>query len=147
MVSMIVTMDDEGGISRDGHIPWSFQNIRSSRNLFERIVPKKSIVLMKRGNFLSRIPGRTNVLVDDNALERLQDSWEKEGRIWVTGGLWAQLLRYCTFLYITHIEGNHSCDTFFPPEYKETFKPIYSSSYEHLKRSVWVQPASATPSS
>ena len=138
MVSMIVTMDEEGGISREGHVPWTFQEIRSSRNLFEQMT-SKSIILMGRNGFRI-IPGRTNVLIDDNAVERLHEYWNKEGRIWVTGGIsvYKQLLDHCTFLYITHIEGTHNCDTFFPPEYKDKFKQFYSSTYESLKRSVWV---------
>ena len=139
---IIVAVDDQGGIGKDGKLPW---RISSEMAYFKYVTTiatggKRNAVIMGRNtwesiprkyrpleNRLNIVLTRSSVFAQDNdvehfesldeALRRLEDDDEIED-IFVIGG--AQLYKEavahpnCEAIFLTVIKGIYDCDTFFP---------------------------------
>jgi len=152
--SIISALDTNRGIGKAGGLPW---RLKGDMAHFKQVTTNaspglKNAVIMGRTTWeslpmafkplpdrinvvLSRSPldlGQTSVLVAtslENALVTLQD--QPVDNVFVIGGgqVYAQAISYpqCTKLYLTEIEGDFGCDTFFP-EIPADFKRVSESA-------------------
>jgi len=130
MVSLVVAIDDQNGIGKNGTIPWNYPE---DLTFFRRITShmpdetRHPVVIMGRKTKESLpcfpLPGRENVVVskDGPDVREVIDTYrqrEDVGRITVMGG--GEIYKICIeenlcdYIYVTHIPGTHGCDTFFP---------------------------------
>lgn len=129
--SIIVAIDEKGGIGKNNTLPWHIQadmkhfkelttggTVIMGRNTWESI-PEKFRPLPNRLNIV--LTGNLNYLVPDGV--KLASSLDgalavSEGKTFVIGGakLFADAIKHpdCAELLITQIEGDFDCDTFFP---------------------------------
>ncbi len=148
-VSIIVAMDEKGGIGKNDRIPWHIK----ADLIRLRDTTKGHFVILGRSSYESMagyydksgkpMPAREYIVVTTNpdfkssrdntfaatsidaALKRAQKSGEKE--IFVIGGekIFKQFLPLASRLYLTRVKGSFDCDTFFP-DYLG-FKKVISS--------------------
>lgn len=130
-ISIFVAVDDKWGISRDGKIPWI---VPEDKRFFIQCV-KESSVVMGRKTF-EAIPrglcGKEVYVVTSKEIEyvntyksvyeALKAASENGRNVAVAGGsmiyeeVMSRFWKNCT-LYISKIEGDYSCDNFFPQRY------------------------------
>jgi dihydrofolate reductase len=162
IVSLILAMDEEGGIGRDNQIPWRlsadlrrFKQITMGhciimgRKTFEsihRALPgRTSIVITRQNNFQTP----TGVLCVDSlgdALQTAKSLGETEAFIIGGGEIFQQSLPLVDQIYLTRVHARVQADTFFsqikPDEWlvsEEYFLPAddkneYASTFTLLKR-------------
>jgi len=163
--SIIVAFDAEYGIGKNGRLPWAlpldlkhFKEITTGTSS----PSKKNAVIMGRKTWESLpekfrpLPGRVNLVLSqegrlvlpsgvlsaqslDDALKQLS-SPEIEN-IFVIGGaqIYAAAIEHpsCRRLIVTHVQGQHGCDAFFPPISRQFF-PI-SASEQHQEAGISFQ--------
>ncbi len=152
MFSTVVAVDSEYGIAKNGKIPWYF----SEDLKFFKELTVGHVIIMGRKTYESigkALPGRINIVisttnpkVDSNVLI-FNDLWDcvkhclseyKDKQLYVIGGSriynWFIENRLIGNEYITLINNNYSCDTFYPNEisiYKKNISDaIISELYE-----------------
>jgi len=140
--NIIVAMDKNRGIGLNNKLPWSFKEDMTYFKNLTKGAGNNAIVMGKNTyhSINKALPFRDNIVLSTS----LQDSPdqillcksieelislidEKEyDEVWIIGGsmIYTQFLympEYISKVYITQIEQNYSCDTFFPdlPEYYE----------------------------
>ena len=150
--SIVVAFDSEYGIGKNGGLAW---HLPADLKHFKEVTShlqnpsKQNAVIMGRKTWDSLperfrpLPGRFNVVLTtgtpnlpqgvlgcqslDEALAQMPSSIEN---VFVIGG--AQIYAYainhpaCEKLYVTHVQGNYSCDAFFPAISPQFF-PIAAS--------------------
>ena len=136
--SLIAAVDSKNGIGKGGKLPW---NLPSDLAYFSKVTrgAGNNAVLMGRTTWESiperhrPLPGRLNIVLTHDALYELPQAVlraaslsealdlaavHKVDEIFVIGGakLFAEAVEHqaCTRLYLTHLEGEFHCDTFFP---------------------------------
>ncbi len=146
--SIIAALDSKHGIGRGGKLPW---NLKGDLKHFQQVttaeyapgqlnvcimglatwksLPEQARPLPKRLNIVlsftpAEVPeGVINCQSLDEALA--QATQATQGEIFVIGGgsVYAQAVRHhaCTKLYLTEVEGEFECDTYFP-ELPQGFK-------------------------
>lgn len=144
---IVVAMDLNSGIGKDGHLPWDIPgDLRHFKDITSRphSVLKKNAVIMGRKTWealpdkFRPLPGRVNlvlthnkkfalppgVLMADNldmALMMLGSTKYRElvETVFVIGGaqIFQEAIKHprCRKIYLTQIESQFECDTFFPP--------------------------------
>ncbi|MCP8616089.1 dihydrofolate reductase [Salirhabdus salicampi] len=129
MISLIVAVDDENGIGKDGQLPWHLPNdlkyfkektvnhpIVMGRKTYESIgrpLPKReNIILTRNKDFKAE---GCKVIHNWEAVHQLSEQHPEE-EVFVIGGyhLFKDAIRFADKLYLTKIEGNFQADTFFP---------------------------------
>lgn len=132
---VIAAIDSEGGIGKNGTLPWS---IKSEMAYFKRItsIGKTSVCIMGRVTWESipekfrPLSDRLNIVVTsgeidvpgvvvarslDLALEACPDNSDP---IWIIGGakLYSEAVSdlRCRAVFLSRINKNYDCDTFFP---------------------------------
>ncbi|MBN2548338.1 MAG: dihydrofolate reductase [Anaerolineales bacterium] len=161
IISIIVAMDQAGGIGKGGKIPW---HLRADLQRFKRLTMGHHI-LMGRKTFTSigrPLPGRTNILItrqtnfaEDGcqtarslaqALAIAQAQGEEEAFVIGGGEIFTQALPMADRIYLTRVHVDAGCDVFFPPldlsEWAELFcsdqladeNNQYPFSYHYLVR-------------
>ena len=151
--SIIVALDSQNGIGKNGQLPWRLSlDLKHFKEITTAVADpaKKNALIMGRKTWESLpekfrpLPGRVNVVLSqkgglslpsgvlcfqslDEALSQLSSSIEN---IFVIGGaqVYAQAIGHplCQKLYVTHVQGEHGCDAFFPP-ISHQFLPISAS--------------------
>lgn len=139
-VRAIFAMDDEGGIGKNGTLPWP-HNSADLKWFKERT--NGHIVMMGRRtwedpNMPKPLPNRYNIVVSDGGLISsdtrpnmvIRRSGVKryldliDGDVWIIGG--AQLLKstiqYVDEIWLSRICGTYDCDTFIEAEGSSEFK-------------------------
>lgn len=154
--SIIVAFDSQYGIGKNGQLPWRLSSdLKRFKEITTTVVnpAKKNAVIMGRKTWESLptkfrpLPGRVNMVISreaalalpsgvlssqslDDALGQLL-SPEIEN-VFVVGGAQIYALSIdhplCQKLFVTHIKGDFSCDTFFPPISKQFF-PVSASEF------------------
>jgi len=133
-IKMIVAMDKNRGIGNKNTIPWKLsQDMKYFRNM--TIGQGNNAIVMGKNTFLSInrvLPKRTNYVLSnsltnvpnslilvktfDKLLLSLQD--HKYDDIWIIGGqrMYNDFIKHklATEIYITYIDAEYECDTFFP---------------------------------
>lgn len=131
MIRAIFACDSQGGISKNGVMPWP----RNQSDLQHfRSLTTGSVVVMGRNTWEavdmpSPLPKRTNIVVTTNQnynatgatvisqnIPEYLTSLSKSNTVFVIGGanLFTQLIDQIQVLHLTRISGNYDCDTFLP---------------------------------
>lgn len=132
MISIIVALDEKRGIGKEGKLPWHlsedlkrFKEITSGhtivmgRKTFDsigKVLPnRKNIVISSQ---LQNLDGKIKDLMFVSSLDEALD--KAKGDIFIIGGgqVFAESITRVDKLYLTKVEGDFNCDTFFP-EYLE----------------------------
>lgn len=128
MISIIAAIDEKRGIGKNNQLPWHipedlkrFKDITSGhtvimgRKTFESIgkplLNRKNIVITSQPqNSEKTVKDLMFVSSLDKALEKAK------GDVFIIGGgqVYEQAIQKADKLYLTQIEGDFSCDTFFP---------------------------------
>lgn len=151
--SLIVAVDQNMGIGKDGTLAW---NLPEDRKYFSKITTETASPELRNAVIMGRLtwesipakykplPGRINIVLSSNpdlelpddvllfgsldeALAALSTS-NKIDQIFVIGG--AKLYEEALFhldlerIYLTRIEADFDCDTFFPDQIPEDFEII-----------------------
>ncbi|MCC6758175.1 MAG: dihydrofolate reductase [Candidatus Omnitrophica bacterium] len=139
--SIVVAVDSKSGIGKAGGLPWHlpadmkhFKNI-TTHNLSQNVVvmgrktwdsipskfrplPQRLNVVISRQAGLALPQGVIHAKSFEHALELLEDAGSRAGETFVIGGgqIFQQAIAspLCQKLYLTRVEKDFSCDTFFP---------------------------------
>jgi dihydrofolate reductase len=129
IVSLIVAMDENGGISKDNHIPWY---IPSDLKRFKKITMGHYIIVGRKTyeTIGKPLPGRVMIIVTHqrdysavgcivvNSLNAaLQIAAEKqENEVFIIGGgeIFKQAIHLADKIYLTSVNTNIDADVFFP---------------------------------
>lgn len=119
--TIIAAVDEEGGIGKDGGIPWDYP---ADRKFFRDTTMGHTVVVgRKTFDSMPRLDGRTVICVSrrkplglcsvDGVLRAYENS---EYEVFIAGGaeIYAAFMPHVTRMLITRIPGKHGCDTFFP---------------------------------
>lgn len=131
-IAIVVAVDDKNGIGKDGKIPW--HDAKDMKHFYELTTSvkdptKQNAVIMgyrTRQSIGKELPGRVNIVLDrtmgqivtyECAVNLLMQRDDIE-TIFVIGGrsVYERALAdmKCTEMYMTRINGDFNCDTFFP---------------------------------
>ena len=125
--NLIVAVADNGAIGRGGQMPW---HLKADLQYFKRIT-LGCPVIMGRTTFESigrPLPGRANIVLTRRqtpiegvtcvpTMEAAYAAAEPAPRVFVIGGasIYAQMLPYCSKLYLTEVEAEDpEAEVFFP---------------------------------
>lgn len=130
MINLIACLDYNNGIGMNGAIPWS---LPPDMKYFKEMTIG-AIVIMGRNTWESigskPLPSRTNIVITSTphliknalsfaTLKAALDSFQQSSKqIFVIGGqrLYEESLHLADMIYITRINQEYKCDTFFPYE-------------------------------
>jgi dihydrofolate reductase len=129
LMSLIVAMDEQGGIGLNNRLPW---HLSSDLKRFKALTMGHHI-LMGRKTFESirrSLPGRTMIVVsrkkgyrveDGYVVHTLQDGLDlaerrEESEVFIIGGgqIFAQTIGLADRIYLTRVHTIAGCDVFFP---------------------------------
>lgn len=129
VVSIIVAMDEDGGIGLKGALPW---HLRSDLLQFKKITMGHYIIMgRKTYESIGRaLPGRKMIIVTRNLNYRADDCViahslkeaidvsraNGESNVFIIGGreIYSQALDYADEIYLTRVHAIVNADTFFP---------------------------------
>ena len=130
LISIIVAMDEEGGIGVDNQLPWHLpEDLKYFKN---KTMGHHVIMGRKTFQSLSKpLPGRTNIVLTRNhsyspeedvlithslleALSLARNRGEEEVFIAGGGAIYRQSLTFTDRLYMTVVEAQTGADVFFP---------------------------------
>ena len=160
--SIIVAFDSQYGIGKNGQLAWNLSmDIKHFKEITTAVTDpnKKNALIMGRKTWESLpqkfrpLPGRVNLVLSklgkldlpsgvlcSQSLDEALDQLSIPGieNIFVIGGaqIYALAMEHplCQKLYVTHVQGEHGCDAFFPPISRQFF-PI-SSSEQYLQQGI-----------
>lgn len=162
--SIIVAVDSKSGIGKDGGLPWRFSaDMRHFKSVTSRphACGHPNAVVMGRKTWESLpdafrpLPGRLNVVITrqtdyalapgvlkagdlEHALAALGRMRDKVGEIFVIGGgqVFGDALKDpgCRRIYLTQIDHDYRCDTFFPDP-SQNFRPV-GQAHTHSENGV-----------
>lgn len=140
-ISIIAALDAKNGIGKNGQLPW---HIREDLKRFKDLTIG-STVIMGRRTFESigkPLQKRLNIVITNQVgnidaedlifVNSLDEGLEKaKGNVFIIGGgqIYAQSIEKADKLYITQVEGDFDCDTFFP-DYSEFLKETFIGAGE-----------------
>lgn len=128
MISIIAAVDEKRGIGKNGKLPW---HIPEDLQRFKEITTGHTVI-MGRITFESigkPLPNRVNIVITSQpqlispsndliSVSSLDEAIEKAGggEIFIIGGgeIFNLAISKADKLYLTQIEGDFNCDTFFP---------------------------------
>lgn len=126
---IIAALDAKGGIGKNGYIPWY---IPDDLKRFKELTLNSTVIMGRRtweSLPIKPLSGRKNVILTKNW--RNYTSTENslfvenyfESDAWVIGGteVYKHYLPLCTKLYLTILDKDFNCDTFFP-EFTDKFR-------------------------
>jgi len=133
LISLIVAMDEERGIGRDGKIPW---HLRADLQRFKALTMGHHLIVgRKTWESIGRpLPGRKMIIITRNtsyqpkdcpecivvnslqaALDVARGAGEQETFIGGGGEIFDQALPLADRIYLTTVHTRAGCDVFFPP--------------------------------
>ena len=148
MISIVVAVDEAGGIGKENKLMW---NISSDLKRFKEITTKEqiginnninNIVIMGRKTYNSigrELPNRTNIVLSlkdkhSYSIEDILDYNEHfpEEELFVIGGeqIYRQFLPYADKIYLTKVKGDFGADKFFYFE-EDMYELTYRSGVQH----------------
>lgn len=128
MISIIAAMDEKRGIGKNNQLPW---HLREDLKRFKEITSGHTII-MGRKTFESigkPLPNRVNIVITSQLqnldgeikdlifVSSLGEALEKtKGDVFIIGGgqVFAEAIAKADKLYLTLVDGDFNCDTFFP---------------------------------
>lgn len=130
IVSLLVAMDERGGIGLNGRLPW---HLSADLKRFKQLTLGHAI-LMGRKTYETigrNLPGRTSIVITRNpnyapekalvahsipeALAMARSLDESEAFIIGGGNIFSQSLDLADRIYLTRVDAATGADTFFPP--------------------------------
>lgn len=151
MIVLIVALDPNNGIGKDGKLPW---HIKEDLNLFkEKTLNHKIVMGRKTFESIGRVlPKRINLVVTRNSKYKdtlgiimindfedfLKTNENTEELIYIIGGeeIYRQALPYAKRLALSFIKNSYECDTYFPCFNYDDYKEIESLDFELFKYSL-----------
>ena len=140
MISMLVAMDENRVIGKDGDLPWRLPN---DLKFFKEVTTGHSILMgRKTYDSIGRpLPNRRNLVITRNqgfspegvevlhSLEEVKPLAAKEEEFFVIGGetLFKQLFSITDRIYLTLIHEKFDGDTYFPDFPEEEWKIVSST--------------------
>jgi len=128
LVSIIVAADEQGGIGRNGGLPW---HLPEDLQRFKALTTGKPIVMGRRTwDSIGRpLPGRRSLVVSRQpgraldgvevfaSLDAALQAAASAPETCVIGGaeIYRQALRYADVIHLTRVHASVQADTFFPP--------------------------------
>jgi dihydrofolate reductase len=129
LISLIVAMDEKGGIGKDNRLPW---HLSDDLKRFKTLTMGHHIIMGRRTyeSIGKPLPGRTNIVITRNpnykaegcivahslgeALDIARDRGEDE--VFVTGGreIFARALETADRIYLTCVHAEVPADVYFP---------------------------------
>lgn len=147
-ISLIAAMDEKRGIGRDGKLPW---HLPEDLKRFKELTIGHAVVMgRKTFDSIGRpLPNRKNIVITHNtsyiiqttedvlvahSLEealRLTSLAQGNDECFIIGGgqIFEEAIKIADKLYLTLIEGDFNCDTFFPT-YSEFKKVVFEQNGE-----------------
>jgi dihydrofolate reductase len=138
IVSLIVAMEENRGIGRQGRLPW---HLGADLYLFKKST-LGHILVMGRKTYQSigrALPGRTSIVLSrspdfaapgvlmanslETALQMARQAGEEEVFIIGGGEVFQQALPLAQRIYLTRVHASLACDTFFPVVDLEGWEP------------------------
>jgi len=143
MLKIIVAMDHYRGIGIKNHLPWSN---KEDLKEFKRITLGHSVIMGRKtlDSIGKALPGRVNYVLSHQSslsyenITMVHDidsffSMKKNSPdiVYVIGGasLYERALKYVDELIISEVEGEYSCDTFFPNFSETEFQLVSQMQY------------------
>lgn len=165
MINAIFAIDEEGGLGKDGYLPWAGDRAITDADLpWFKMHTVGHVVVMGRGTWDSKdmprpLPKRTNWVVTSGTIEpnlagantysgdpyQLCLKLERENPhkiIWVIGGgkLLMSMVGKFDRMYVSHVFGNFSCDVKVDfVKLAEGYKEIYSNSTFDLEHVIYAK--------
>jgi dihydrofolate reductase len=128
LVSIIVATDEQGGIGRDGELPW---RLPEDLKRFKALTLGKPVVMGRKtwDSIGKPLPGRQNIVVTRQpgllipgatVVDSLQAAFAAAGEaaeICVIGGaeIYRLALPYASLVHLTRVHATVKADTHFPP--------------------------------
>jgi len=129
-LSCIVAVDRDGGIGKDGKMPWPklprdmarFKSLtmghpvimgRKTWESIGRPLPGRQMIVVSHSLPLEGMAATVSVARDIPMALDMAAQWGKEAFVGGGGELYQQLLPRCERLFMTMIGGTFDCDTFF----------------------------------
>jgi dihydrofolate reductase len=128
LVSIIVATDEQGGIGRDGELPW---RLPEDLKRFKALTLGKPVVMGRKtwDSIGKPLPGRQNIVVTRQpgllipgatVVDSLQAAFAAAGEaaeICVIGGaeIYRLALPYASLIHLTRVHATVKADTHFPP--------------------------------
>lgn len=126
-INIIVAMDKNGVIGKDGKLPW---NVPSDLQFFKTATLGRTVVMgaNTHASIGRSLPNRTNIVLSRGTnfgVPQVLDIAKKE-EIFVIGGaqVYSAFLPHAENLIITTIDGEFEGDTWFPEYNKDNFKLV-----------------------
>ncbi|PWG00811.1 dihydrofolate reductase [Levilactobacillus bambusae] len=143
MLAFLWAEDAEGGIGKDGQLPWSLSDDMA---FFKQTTVGNTIVAGTKtyASFHRPLPNRTNIVLTHQSDDQFPDgvivchtvpellkvTEASETPVYVVGGadIFSQLMPYATDLLRTKIEATYGSDTFMSPINYEDFDLLASQT-------------------
>jgi dihydrofolate reductase len=140
MIRHMVALDSKRGIAKDGGQPWKLPT--DEHYFTEQTKLYGGVVLMGRTTYevIGRpLTDRQNFVVTHEAdfraagvtaVHDLDAFFARHSEVWVIGGgvVFAETMGIADELYITEIDEDYTCDTFYPT-YSEDFTPLQTGEW------------------
>lgn len=127
IISIIVAMDDKGGIGKDGKLPW---HIPEDLKRFKELTMGHPIIMgRKTHESIGRVlPGRSNIIITRDPDYRVEGATvchspeaalqlcDENDEVFIIGGaeVYEQFLHITDKIYVTQIHKRYPADTYFP---------------------------------
>ena len=128
MISIIAAIDESNGIGLNGKLPWK---LPSDLKRFKQLTSLHPVIMgrITHWSIGKCLPLRRNIVVTSSpsggfnpclvsSIEEAVEVSKENGssEVFVIGGasIYSSAINFADRLYISHIEGSFSCDTFFP---------------------------------
>ena len=155
MIRAILACDEDGGVSKDGTIPWP-KNTKDlawfKKNTIDSTVvmgsktwkdPLMPWPLPRRKNVLATsrkedFPG-ADVYIKGDLCEEIK-KLSKKDNVWIIGGIniIEQTIEIVEEFYLSRIPGKHSCDGFLPlNKIKNMFEKTWTEKHETVEFQIW----------
>jgi dihydrofolate reductase len=144
IVSLIAALDEQGGIGKDGRLPW---RLRADLRRFKQVTMGHAVIMgRKTQQSIGRaLPGRTNIVITrrasfhaldflvarslEQALGIAREHEETEAFVIGGGEIYALALPHAERLYLTRLHATVDCDTFFPEVDWSQWRQVQSSQH------------------
>ena len=155
MIRAILACDEDGGVSKDGTIPWP-KNTKDlawfKKNTIDSTVvmgsktwkdPLMPWPLPRRKNVLATsrkedFPG-ADAYIEGYLCEEIK-KLSKKDNVWIIGGIniIEQTIEIVEEFYLSRIPGKHSCDGFLPLNKKKNmFEKTWTEKHETVEFQIW----------
>lgn len=140
MVSIIACIDSNYGIGKNNDIPWK---LKPDLKYFKQMT-LNSVIIMGANTWRSigskPLPNRINLVISNtipNSYKSVEDALTEAKKydkpIFIIGGesIYEQSFKYAYTVYLTRINNDYECDTFFPKKCIENMNCTQTEWFEY----------------